>query len=201
MEHVQRRTTSRGGAAFATLAIAFGAIWHAQAHDTSIDVAAWVKDWPVRFSVAGGKSEPAYVEAININRRGDIFTTIGGAPAWEKRATETALIDPFGKVTLAGCPSGNVCDARPAVSFLSSAWLLGSFRRGADLGRAMPVPYGTRQVICIPAERIGVAEAVLDPCFDLQSGAVLAQRHRLSGRFDGPSLDPGSIRVIVGAKS
>ena len=39
-------------------------------------------DW---FSLQGGKSEPAYVEAINIDRRDDFFLTVGGAPAWAER--------------------------------------------------------------------------------------------------------------------
>ena len=201
MKNVPRCATSLGGVAFAALGAAFMATSHTQAQDASIDVAAWVKNWPARFSVAGGKSEPAYVEAINIDRHGDVFTTIGGAPAWEKRAVETVSISPAGKVTRVACPSDIDCEARPAVSFLSSAWLLAAYRERVHLGRAAPVPYGTRQVVCIPAERIGVTEAVLDPCFDLETGAVLAQRHRLSGRFDGPSLDPGSIRISFGAKS
>jgi hypothetical protein len=36
---------------------------------------------------------------------------------------------------------------------------------------------------------------VLDPCIDAASGAVIAQRHRRSGEFDGPSLDPWSITL------
>jgi hypothetical protein len=94
------------------------------------------------------------------------------------------------------------CDDRlPGVSFLSNASLLAAYRAHRPLGRATPVSYGTRKIVCIPAERIGVTEAVLDPCFDLETGAVLAQRLRLDGRFDGPSLDPGSIRISSGAKS
>ena len=201
MKNVPRCAHSLGSIAFPAFAAALMATCHTQAQDASIDVAAWVKNWPARFSVVGGKSEPAYVEAINIDRHGDVFTTIGGAPAWEKRAVETVSISSAGKVTRVACPSDIDCQARPAVSFLSSAWLLGAYRQRVRLGRATPEPYGMRQVVCIPAERIGVTEAVLDPCFDLQTGAVLAQRHRLSGRFDGPSLDPGSIRISLGAKS
>jgi hypothetical protein len=40
---------------------------------------------------------------------------------------------------------------------------------------------------------------VLDPCIDARSGAVMAQRHRRSGEFDGPSLDPWSITLSVSA--
>jgi hypothetical protein len=181
--------------------------WRPRASDASIDVATWVARWPARFEVSGGKSEPTYVEAIDIDRRGDVFTAIGGAPAWAERSIERVSIDSRGKVVHVVCPKNLSCgDARPAVSFLSSVWLLAVFRKLGPqsengLGRATPVPYGARQVVCIQAERIGATEAVLDPCFDFETGAVLAQRHRLSGRFDGPSLDSGSIRVSFGAKS
>jgi hypothetical protein len=38
---------------------------------------------------------------------------------------------------------------------------------------------------------------VLDPCVEAHSGAVIAQRHRRSGEFDGPSLDPWSINLSI----
>jgi hypothetical protein len=197
-----------GGFALFVVAAVFVSTSHTQARNTSIDVAAWVAHWPTRFDVSGGKSEPTYVEAINIDRRGDVFTAVGGAPAWEQRSVERVSVDPSGNVMHLICPSGLNCDnAGPGVNFLSSVWLLAAFRKHAShgessfLGRARPVSYGARRVVCIQAERVGATVAVLDPCFDLETGAVLAQRHRLSGRFDGPSLDPGSIRVSFGAKS
>ena len=134
MKHVPRCANLLGSIAFAAFAAALMATCHTQAQDASIDVAAWVKNWPARFSVVGGKSEPAYVEAINIDRHGDVFTTIGGAPAWEKRAVETVSISPAGKVTRVACPSGIDCQVRPAVSFLPSAWLLGGVSRTRPLG-------------------------------------------------------------------
>jgi len=196
------RPTLFASLALAAVAAAFFPIGRSEAGDASIDVTDWVARLPTRFTVEGGKSEPTYVEAINIDRRGDVFTAVGGAPAWEDRAVETVNVDSQGHVTHLVCPSRLRCDnTRPSVSFLSSAWLLAAYRERRYLGRAIPAPYGARWVICLPAERIGVTEAVLDPCFDLQTGAVLAQRHRLSGRFDGPSLDPGSIRISSGGKS
>ena len=202
-----RCVTLLGGLTIAAIATAFALASRSEASGPSIDVATWIAGWPTRFDVSGGKSEPTYVEAINIDRRGDVFTAVGGAPAWEERLVEKVSIDPHGGATNLICPSGLSCDkARPGVNFLSNAWLLAAFRKRTPhggsgfLGRATPVPYGARQVVCIEAERVGVTEAVLDPCFDLETGAVLAQRHRLSGRFDGPSLDPGSIRISFGAK-
>lgn len=164
-----------------------------------MDVAAWVATWPSDFTVEGGKSEPTYVEAISITRHGDVFAALGGAPAWQDRSLETVAVDRAGGLHAGTCPTSVICrDAKPAVDFLASAALLAAYRAHRPLGRATPTAYGEREVLCLPAERIGVAEAVLDPCFDLATGAVLAQRSRLDGRFDGPSLDPGSIRITIG---
>jgi hypothetical protein len=190
-----------GGAAFRlasllAIAIAASAVATSVARENTVDVASWVAAWPTFFTVKGGKSEPTYVEAIDLERDDDVFSVLGGAPAWEQRAAEAIAVDARGGMRHVKCPVAMTCDPTvPSVSFLSSAALLAAYRAHRPLGRATPVPYGERRVICLPAERIGVAEAVLDPCFDLETGAVLAQRHRLSGRFDGPSLDPGSVRV------
>ena len=165
-----------------------------------IDVAAWVKGWPQRFAVRGDKNEPTYLAAIDIERDGDRFTIRGGAPAWAERSTEAIQVMPDGRLQHRVCPTAMICDDGSVPSgFLASAALLAAERAGRPLGEAGAVPYGAREVVCIPAECIGIVEPILDPCFDLETGAVLAQRHRLSGRFDGPSLDPWSIRVDAAA--
>ena len=112
MKDRTRCATLLGGLALLVLASAFMSTWHAQARETSIDVAAWVARWPTRFDLSGGKSEPTYVEAINIDRRGNVFTAVGGAPAWEQRSVERVSIDSSGNVTHLVCPSGLNCDAR-----------------------------------------------------------------------------------------
>lgn len=163
-----------------------------------VDIAAWVRTWPDRFSVAGDKNEPTYLAAIDIARDGDRFTITGGAPAWAERSTEAISVAADGRLSHAVCPRAMRCDdGRVPSGFLAQAALLGAARAGRPLGTAEPVAYGARRVLCIDAERLGIAEPILDPCFDVATGAVLAQRHRLSGAFDGPSLDPWSIRVAV----
>jgi hypothetical protein len=170
--------------------------------NSSIDIAAWVAHWPTRFRVAGGKSEPTYIEAIDETRAGDVFSTQGGAPAWEQRASETVSVSATGVIRHLACPKGMDCRTDTlGISFLSSALLLAAFRAHRPLGRAMPVRYGNREVICMPAERLGITEAIFDPCFDLEAGAVLAQRDRRTGRFGGPSLDPGSMRIWSNART
>jgi hypothetical protein len=162
-----------------------------------IDVASWASGLPDSYRISGDKNEPTYLVAIDIERQGDVFTITGGAPAWAERSVEAIEILSDGTLRHRVCPKAMRCDDGSVPSgFLATTALLSTLRAGRSLGEAQPVPYGERSVICIPAERIGIAEPILDPCFDTQTGAVLAQRHRLSGQFDGPSLDPWSIRVL-----
>jgi hypothetical protein len=161
-----------------------------------VDIASWAKNRPTNYHLSGDKNEPTYLAAIDIERRGDVFTIIGGAPAWAERSVEAIEVLPDGTLRHRICPKAMRCDDGWVPSgFLASAALLSALREGRRLGEAEAVAYGERQVICVPAERIGIAEPILDPCFDTLTGAVLAQRHRLSGKFDGPSLDPWSVRV------
>ncbi len=164
-----------------------------------LDIVALARIWPTAFQVRGDKNEPTYLAAIDIVREGDLFTITGGAPAWAARSTEAIEVLPDGTLAHRICPKGMDCHAGDMPSgFLATAALLAALRKGKALGTASSQPYGTRSVVCVPADRLGIAEPVLDPCFDVATGAVLAQRHRLSGRFDGPSLDPWSIRIVAG---
>lgn len=161
-----------------------------------IDIAAWASSRPWSYHVSGDKNEPAYLAAIDIERKDDLFIIEGGAPAWAERSVEAIEVLADGTLRHRVCPKAMRCDDGSVPSgFLASAALLAALREGRPLGKAEPVPYGERWVVCIPAERIGIAEPILDPCFDTLTGAVLAQRHRASGKFDGPSLDPWSVRV------
>ena len=161
----------------------------------AIDVGAWARALPSDYAVSGFKNEPTYLAAIDIERRGDLFTITGGAPAWAERSSVSMRVTPAGDLVIVACPKPLVCDGAPPAGFLASAALVAAARRGADLGTVEPVAYGERNVICLPGERLGILEPILDPCFDVLTGAVLAQRHRRDGSFDGPSLDPASIKV------
>jgi hypothetical protein len=161
-----------------------------------VDLARWAAALPPHFAVHGVKTEPTYEEAIDISRDGDLVTVIGGAPGWAARATERLWVSSSGALLRLPCPGGADCAVvTPPSGFLATAALMSASARGELRGVAAAIPYGTRRVICLPAEMIGVAKPILDPCFDRENGAVLAQRHRLSGRFDGPSLEPSSIRI------
>jgi hypothetical protein len=90
------------------------------------------------------------------------------------------------------------CDrAEAPTGFLASAVILAALRQQRLFGRFPVLSYGGFALVCIPADRLGVENAVLDPCVEAYSGAVIAQRHRRSGEFDGPSLDPWSIKLLI----
>jgi hypothetical protein len=164
--------------------------------DDRLDIARLAQGWPKHFTLSGTKTEPTYVEQVRLTRSGDVFTLSGGAPAGMVQSREVVSVTPGGDIRPIVCPAAMRCVAplQPG-GFLASAAIVAAARRGKLHGRLAPLRLGSYQVVCIPAEEIGVAHAVLDPCVEIRSGAVLAQRHRLSGKFEGPSLDPWSIEL------
>jgi len=162
-----------------------------------IGIAKWILSRPAHYSITASKSEPTYLEAIDIDRSGDAFSVKGGAPAWAERSVEAISVSAEGELRHDVCPKAMTCGDVPPSGFLATTAVLAAARAGSDLGYASPVPFGTRSVVCVPSEKIGIANPILDPCLDVETGAVLAQRHRRTGAFDGPSLDPWSVRVRI----
>jgi hypothetical protein len=183
----------RWASAFAAISIA--AAGGAGAMPT-IDIAAAEASWHGQFVLTGTKTEPTYIEHIRIARDGDVFVLEGGAPAGMASSRESVALRADGTLTHLDCPAPLRCEgAEPPSGFLASAAILAAIRGQRLSGRFPLLRYGDLQLVCIPAERLGIDNAVLDPCIDAQSGAVIAQRHRRSGEFDGPSLDPWSIML------
>lgn len=167
-----------------------------------IDLAHWVRTLPQHVQVIGSKVEPTYVAAIEMQRDGDVFSILGGAPAWMERSRETIRVDSTGAMRHIECPKGMDCSRPPQpAGLLSMAALIAKARIDALTGSVAAERYGAWTVVCVPAERLGVENPILDPCFDLASGAAIAQKNRFSGRFDGPSLDPATLRISINAKS
>ncbi len=164
--------------------------------DDRLDIARLAKAWPKHFTLSGTKTEPTYIEQVRLTRNGDVFTLSGGAPAGMAQSREVVSVAAGGDIRPILCPAAMRCAAplQPG-GFLASAAIVAAARRGTLHGRLAPLRFGGYRIVCIPAEKIGVAHAVLDPCVEVGSGAVLAQRHRLSGKFEGPSLDPWSIEL------
>ena len=164
----------------------------------SIDLAFWAGGLPPRFSVHGVKTEPTYQAAVDIRRDGDVFTLVGGAPGWTERSQQSLVVSHDGALHYTVCPIGMNCNATlTPTGFLATATLISALRRNQLRGVEATATFGGRDIVCIPAERIGIAQPLFDPCFDLATGAVLAQRHRLTGQFDGPSLEPTSLDVAL----
>jgi hypothetical protein len=164
----------------------------------TLDIVTAAHAWETRFILNGTKTEPTYIEQIRLERDGDLFILEGGAPAGMAQSRASISVDPKGLLQFVDCPKGMSCDRTEApTGFLASAVILAALRQQRLFGRLPVLSYGGFAIVCIPADRLGVENAVLDPCVEAYSGAVIAQRHRRSGEFDGPSLDPWSIKLLI----
>jgi hypothetical protein len=164
-----------------------------------LDVWRWAANLPERYAVHGVKTEPTYEEELDLRREGDVFSVTGGAPGWSTRSMEGVSVSATGVVSRWPCgPSENCALAHPPSGFLATAALVAAERRGA-LASAVGiiVRFGAFHVVCVDAIRLGIERPILDPCFELRTGAAIAQRHRMSGRFDGPTMDPSSVRIDI----
>jgi hypothetical protein len=170
--------------------------------DGTVELAALTGSWSPDWTVVGAKTEPTYVEHVRISRRGDRFSLEADANGAQFGRTELS-VDDRGRITVLACPPGARCDARPT-GFLATVLLVAAARRHPLTGRVPVLPYAGRWVACIPAELVWVdpdnsgtvdSPPVLDPCLDVLTGAVLAQRSRHNDRFTGPSLDEGTLVV------
>ena len=163
----------------------------------TIDLKTWVASWPDHYAVSGKKFELTYIQAIDIRRDGDAFSVTGGAPSWIERWTQTITVTPAGVLETPMCGASPCPGLSRPSGYLSTATMLALARTNSLSGQGDLRKFGSRWVVCVPGEVLGFAHPLLDPCFDRATGAVLAQWQRTSGRFDGPSLDPATVRIIV----
>ena len=160
------------------------------------DIKEAAQSWPSRYVLIGTKTEPTYIEHITLKRDGDLFVLQGGAPAGMQPSRESVIVETNGSLRHVECPSPKRCDGGETPSgFLASAAIVAAISHRRLFGFLPVFPYGSFQVVCIPAERLDIRDAILDPCAAINSGAVVAFRHRRSGQFEGPSLDPWSISI------
>ena len=173
------------------LALSVGAAHAAE----KLDLARWAAALPKHYAVHGVKTEPTYEEVVDLSRDGDVFAVTGGAPGWAARSMESVSVSAAGVLLRRPCGAAEDCGlARPPSGFLAGAALIATQRRGALRGTGIAQRFGARHVVCIDAAELGYEQPILDPCFDRSTGAAIAQRHRMSGRFDGPTLEPSSLR-------
>jgi hypothetical protein len=130
----------------------------------SIDIAAAEASWRPQFVLTGTKTEPTYVEHIRLERAGDVFVLQGGAPAGMASSRESVALRADGRLVHLECPTGMRCDGTETPSgFLASAAILAAIRDRHLSGSFPLLPYGDLQLVCIPAELLGIRDPVLDP--------------------------------------
>jgi len=188
---------SCGQSGLACLALLLFALSAQAARADTIDLAPLAAAWPASFELRGTKTEPTWVESVRFVRQGDLFVLEGGGLPEGEQVVEAVRVTADGRIIRVACPQHMNCgDTRPMTGFLALAELVAAQRRGAAPAVAATVTYAGRDLACLPAERLGVADPVIDPCFDLATGAVLAQRTRTDLTFSGPTLDAASIRFV-----
>lgn len=167
------------------------------AHADQVDLAAVARTWTVNYAVRGTKTEPTFVERVEYTRQGDHFSLRGDVDG-QDLGLQALDLDPDGTIRVARCPEATVCGDAPPNGFLSTVAVLAALRAGRLTGFGDIISYAGRQAVCVPLEAIQPdleAPVVLDPCLDLQTGALLAQRRRFDGLFGGAMLDEPTLRI------
>lgn len=199
----ERPLTGRLRALSCGAALALCALSPAAALDTqgmTIALADWAASLPDSYRVEGVKTEPFTVLAVTLWREGDLFAVLGGAPGHEVRAFQGVTVSATGLIAPAPCPDGARCgSADGRAGFLATAALVALSRAGTLSGTAPLLSFAGHEVVCLDATILGTRDPIFDPCLERLSGAVLAQRHRESGRFEGPSLSPSPLVLTIGA--
>jgi hypothetical protein len=165
----------------------------------SVDLATVARDWTVDYVVHGTKTEPTFVEHVEYARQGDRFFLRGDIDG-EQLGLQALDLAPDGSISVDSCPPGTGCSDAPPNGFLSTIAVLAALRTGRLTGSGDVVSYAGRQGVCIPLEAIQPelkSPVVLDPCLDLQTGALLAERRRFDGQFGGAMLDEASFLIVL----
>jgi hypothetical protein len=165
----------------------------------SVDLATVAQAWTMDYDVRGTKTEPTFVEHVEYARQGDRFT-LRGDFFGEELGVLALDLGPDGAISVAACPQGTVCTEAPPNGFLSTVAVLAALRAGRLTGSGDVVSYAGRLGVCVPLEAIQSrldAPVVLDPCVDLQTGALLAERRRFDNQFGGAMLDEASFQLVT----
>jgi hypothetical protein len=164
------------------------------------DLADVASRWTTDFTVQGLKTEPTFIEQVHYARRGDQFS-LDASIHGQAIGRLTLDLDRDGQVRVLACPATMTCQNQPPNGFLSTVAVLAALRRGQLTGQGEAASYAGRSAVCVPLETIQPdlsAPVVMDPCFDRQTGAVLAHRRRFDRQFGGATLDETSLRLTSG---
>lgn len=165
----------------------------------AVDLASVAQAWNMDFAVRGSKTEPTFVEHVEYAREGDRFV-LSGDIAGEQLGQLALDLGSDGSISVAACPEADTCSDAPPNGFLSTVSVLAALRSGRLSGTGDLINYAGRTGVCVPLEAIQPtldAPVVLDPCLDLQTGALLAERRRFDGQFGGAMLDEATVRLTI----
>jgi hypothetical protein len=151
------------------------------------------------FTVRGAETEPTFIERFVYGRMGDLFA-LDATSSIGEFGRIVVRIGSDGTVAAVTCPAGTDCGGPWTTGFLSTVAVLSVYRQGRLDGDGLSMRFAGRDVVCVPAEMLGAADPPLDPCFDRNTGAVVAHRHRSDGSFDGPTPDPESLTIAARAE-
>lgn len=189
-------------AAAATGCVAAFAVAGAAVASSPVVLAPIVSEWPEQFVVTGAKSEPLYTEHIRISRAADTFTaqievlSQGDTALGTQRSA--VKVHPDGTIEwLHGCTKQpSHCASDPALrGFLATAAVVALARDGRLPAEATAREVHGTRVVCVDDAALHPDAAPvtvrLDPCFDRDTGAVLAHWSHESSAFVGATLAPG----------
>ncbi|MBB2976914.1 hypothetical protein FHX49_002502 [Microbacterium endophyticum] len=167
----------------------------------TVDLAGIVASWPDSYQVTGTKSEPLYTERIVATRDGDTFAVrievLGQGDAAMGTQLSAVRATSVGIEWITGCTkSAALCaDDSELRGFLATATVVEGARNGTlpETG-VVRVLHGT-DVVCIDDEALhpnsSPALVPLDPCVDIETGAVLGHWSTASAAFVGATLADG----------
>ncbi|MBA8817141.1 hypothetical protein FHX48_002239 [Microbacterium halimionae] len=193
--------TASGSIVLASVLTAGVVAWAAPSEGDTVALADIVSSWPDSYQVTGTKSEPLYTERILATRDSDTFAVrievVGQGDAAMGTQLSAVSITESGIEWIDGCTkSASACTDDPELrGFLATAAIVQSARTGAlpETG-VMRVLHGT-DVVCIDDAAIHPAASpalvALDPCVDVETGAVLGHWSAASAAFVGATLAPG----------
>lgn len=165
------------------------------------DFATIVDAWPDSYTVTATKSEPGYVEHITTSRDGDAFALRIALEAQGSNAGGTSLatvqVGADGAVRwTSGCAAADCEDDQTLRGFLATASVLSAAREGRLPATAVIRRLGDHEVACVADGDLfpgATSRAQLDPCFSVQTGAVLGHYSDVNATFVGATMAPGSI--------
>ena len=177
------------------------------AEERTVPLDRLIAGWPTSYTVTATKSEPQYVEHITTTRDGDRFaleiviqaqgSSAGGSSLAEVAVSTEGIVS-----WTTGCSEPDCSDDNSVRGFLAAAALLSADREDRLPATAVLRQLGDHEVACVSDSELFPASAAtalarLDPCFSVETGAVLGHYSIVNAAFVGPTMSAGSIAETV----